>query len=78
MSTADEASPVQGDVRWISVTERLPEENTMCLTYTPTNRFETKYRVLRLYVYESGMRFPGKVTHWQQIDPPTSKVSRDE
>ena len=71
MSTEGEASPVQGDVRWVSVTERLPEyTRTMYLTFTPSNLPETRYRVQRLYVYDSGHRFSGKVTHWQPLPEP--------
>lgn len=60
---------------WVSVEERLPEENTapiVCIDLS--DKFGEETILYDSVVYDgNGFHTPYKVTHWMQITPPVKK-----
>lgn len=60
---------------WVSVEERLPEENTVPLVRMDlTDKFGEETILYDVVVFDmNGFNTPHKVTHWMQITPPVKE-----
>jgi len=57
---------------WVSVEEKLPEENTAPLVRMDlTSKFDEETILYDVVVFDrNGFHTPYKVTHWMEIQPP--------
>ena len=76
---------------WISVKDRLPENNAVCLTYSPKGRMRvaqaflpssipnSKYDPMECWwsIHGDRSRFVA-VTHWMPLPEPPQEVSEDD
>lgn len=60
---------------WVSVEEKMPEENTAPLVRMDlTDKFGEETILYDVVVFDgNGFHTPYKVTHWMQITPPVKK-----